>query len=158
VELKKIEAETDALLERLVSTASAAEVQDICTRLEGLSSAARVKATVASRTSHNAAVQEHEDRAPCGFRWSWPDADVNHFEICSLPAKHVGDHRNNTTGVTHALTKPIADQLHEATSRWRSHADSFEKVAADGSEETGLVTAFRSCARELEALLLEGGI
>lgn len=98
----------------------------------------------------------------CGVRWSWPDGETSHYEICTLPAKHTGAHYNEVTRVESVPpaepTKPIADRLHELVSNWTSGAESFEAFAHKDSAEAGSATALRMCAAELESLLMEGGI
>lgn len=61
--------------------------------------------------------------------------------------------------------KAVSDRLHELVSNWTTGAESFESVAhlgreGDGldPEEVGIAKTYRACARDLEALLMEGGI
>jgi len=94
VDLIDIETYADELTGQLKATESAAEVRDLCFRLEGLQAAAQVKKIVAEGTAGLPFV-------PCGQRWSWLDNGLKHWEICTLPAGHdIGAHINHVTQVS----------------------------------------------------------
>lgn len=90
MELTEIEAQADALLERLADPTGAADVRDIVFRLDGLYRGAQIKAML----------PESIDQGQCGFKWKWGQVGDQHFEICTLGAGHGGTHHlNQVTGI-----------------------------------------------------------
>lgn len=177
--LSEIESRASALALKLVNvTTGRQEALLIGVQLEGLRDLAQIKAIADNRADHNVAVGMRErelaameavaagipkpNTAKCGFGWSWPDGETSHFEICTEPAKHTGDHRNSVTGIAHVPTKPVADRLHELVSYFAQERgaanEESTKSGPAGDAAVGRFHAYNDAAAKLEALLLEGGI
>lgn len=161
MELSEIEAQADALLERLASTSSAGEVRDICFRLDGLKNAAQIKSTVAFR-------KEREAVAPLPLWGALPA--VPGFVRCPATKLQGGwtyrcesvaghtpagahDWRGSPNPPDEEPTKPAVDRLHELVSygeQMEASNRTVEYPCPDAAD------AYQDMASKLEEILREG--
>jgi len=139
MDLNEIESATDALLERLASTESAAEVRDLCFRLDGMYRGAQVKAIVFGvdrqasseefRARELAAMERAAQAASMAVAANIPKPTciaVDRLGVakCALPAGHTGRHEDGGFAPLSwpnddpypEPTKPAVDRLHELVS------------------------------------------
>lgn len=196
--LSEIEEKAQELLSAVLAEDHSSRAEHTYRKLRCLREVAQIIAVGDNRASWNAHAEMHEEElaamqkvadattqlttAPkCGHRWQWYEtADQEHFEICTLPATHVGIHRNGVTGSyteynksggealnASARTKPAADRLHELLSYLvqQSEAAHQRSQEADAVSELGksarqlsICKAYDDAATKLSEILHEGGI
>lgn len=167
MELTEIEAYADQLTDTLKGTESAAEVRDICFRLEGLAAAAKIKAELFQQSNLGPCMDEaptlnparcvllaghdggHSDgegmtwtkpvTARCGHRWSWPSKTMNHHEICTLAPWHQGPHVNEVTEVS------VSKDSQPATEPTKPIADRLHELTSNWKSSAD---SYESVARE----------
>lgn len=165
--LEEIEAKADELAAQLVDPDThSAVVRDVAFRLDGLSRAAQIKATVAFRKEQalpNLNLPTHPK----------PEASPRCQQVyrCTRPAGHI------SRGIAHAWvgypatvvdpeepTKPVADRLHELVSYLVSqsveeHHKADEKIEGwRAAKFVAASKAYDDAASKLQEILQEGGI
>jgi hypothetical protein len=166
VDLTEIEAQADALLERLAQSSTGAnDRRDISWQLDGLRNAAQIKEIIA---------QQSGSPRQCGVRWSWDGFDGTHYEVCTEPTNHGGVHYNGVTNVSILSpeqpeqpepTKPAADRLHELVSIWNGFSEDQQRTRQfdtrsleDKGYAQGQSVAWGKAASMLQEILQEGGL
>ena len=160
MELNEIEAQADALLERLAGfTVGAGEARDICFRLDALSSAASIKATVAhqKRADNQAYMPTHAYMpAPVSLQ-QCPATEFVRGDAfrCSKPAGHMpaAAHAWMLAVPAEEPTKPAADRLHELVSYGKQMEASNRTVEYPCPDAAD---AYQDMATKLDEILREG--
>lgn len=162
--LNEIESATDALLEKLASTESAAEVRDLCFRLDGMYRGAQIKATVAYR-KEQALPDLTLPQAPCGNASPGilVSGDIYAPQHCRWPVGHGGPHKSpqgvewlNDSNPYPATAVSLVSDLREILTGWRAFARGLEDAGTRIGQDTsaaGCMATAGAYASQVESLL-----